>query len=248
MFTLNTCFKNKSLLKLFLLFFLIVCNGCMNIIKNETSVSILCLGDSITEGICCGVSKKNTFPELLSKLLKNKNINSTLINFGLPGEQSDWALDRIDLVINLNPDYVTIMYGTNDAWIDFGSEGPRVSPYDYGQNIKKIIKKLQNAGIQPIMMSPPPLGHFFEYDFEPYLSKGPNFLLSEYAEVCKNIAVDENIPFVDNYSIWLKKIEKGQNIEKLLVDGCHPNSKGQAMIAEALFKVVLPEIINNKSN
>ena len=243
MFTLNIYFKNKSLIKLFLLFFLIASNGCMNK-KYESSVSIVCLGDSITEGICCGVSKKNTFPEQLSKLLKTKNINSTMINFGLPGEQSDLALARIDDVINLNPNFVTIMYGTNDAWIDFGSDEPRVSPYDYGQNIRKIIKKLQNAEIQPILMSPPPLGHFFEYDFEPYLSKGPNFLLSEYAEVCKNIAVDENIPFVDNYSIWLKNIEKGQNIEKLLVDGCHPNSKGQAMIAEAIFKVILPKIRN----
>ena len=243
MFTINKYFKNKSLIKLFLFLFLIASNGCMNK-KYESSVSIVCLGDSITEGICCGVSEKNTFPEQLGKLLKNKNINSIMINFGQPGEQSDWALNRIDEVIKLSPDFVTIMYGTNDAWIDFGSEGPRVSPYDYGQNIKKIIKKLQNAGIQPILMSPPPLGHFFDYDFEPYLSKGPNFLLSEYAEVCKNIAVDENIPFVDNYSIWLKKLEEGQNIEKLLVDGCHPNSKGQAMIAKAIFKVILLEIEN----
>jgi len=238
--------KLKALIsyRLLLLLFLIVSNGCMNINKDRKSISIVCLGDSITEGICCGVSKKNTFPEQLSKMLKNKNINSTMINFGQPGEQSDWALDRIDEVIKLSPDFVTIMYGTNDAWIDFGSEEPRVSPNNYGQNIRKIIKKLQNAGIQPILMSPPPLGHFFEYDFEPYLSKGPNFLLLKYAEVCKNIAVDENILFVDNYSIWLKKIEKGQNIEKLLVDGCHPNSKGQAMIAEAIFKVILPKIRN----
>ncbi len=248
MLTFNIYFKNKSLLKLFLLFFLIAGNGCMNNKKYEISVSILCFGDSITEGICCGVSTKNTFPEQLKKLLKNNNINSTMINFGQPGEQSDWALARIDEVIKLSPDFVTIMYGTNDAWIDFGSEGPRVSPYDYGQNIRKIIKKLQNAGIQPILMSPPPLGHFFDYDFEPYLSKGPNFLLSEYVEVCKNIAVDESILFVDNYSIWLKKVEEGRSIESFLVDGCHPNSKGQAMIAEALFKVILPEIINNKSN
>jgi len=214
----------------------------MNKNINKKSVTILCLGDSITEGVCCGVSAKNTFPEQLSLLLKNKNINSTMINFGLPGEQSDMALYRIDDVIKQNPDYVTIMYGTNDAWVDFDGEEPRVSPNDYGQNIKQIIKKLQNAGIKPILMTPPPLGNFFDYDFEPYTSKGANFLLSDYVEVCKSITIDENILFVDNYSYWMKKAEEGRNIDSFLVDGCHPNSKGQALIAKALFQVILPKI------
>jgi len=66
--------------------------------------------------------------------------------------------------------------------------------------------------------------------------------LQNYVEVCQKIALEEKLLFVDNYSIWQNKIEKGQNIEKLLVDGCHPNSKGQEMIAEAIFKIILPEI------
>lgn len=242
MLTINIYFKNKSLLKIILLFFLITSNGCMNNNKNRTSVSILCLGDSITEGICCGVSKKNTYPEKLKKLLESKEIAGTIINFGLPGEQSDFALNRINDVINLNPDFVTIMYGTNDAWIFSEGEEPQLSTFEYEQNIRTIIKKLQNEGIQPILMTPPPLGHFFDYDYEPYLSNGPNFSLQNYVEVCQKIALEEKLLFVDNYSIWQNKIEKGQNIEKLLVDGCHPNSKGQEMIAEAIFKIILPEI------
>ncbi|MBI9037962.1 MAG: hypothetical protein JEY97_07510 [Bacteroidales bacterium] len=214
----------------------------MDIKKNKKSVTIACLGDSITDGVCCGVSKYNTFPEKLSKLLNNKDINSTMFNLGLPGEKSDFALNRINEVINLNPDFVTIMYGTNDAWIFSEGEDTQLSTFEYEQNIRAIIKKLQNKGIQPILMTPPPLGHFFDYDYEPYLSNGPNFLLQNYVEVCQKIALEEKLLFVDNYSIWQNIIEKGQNIEKLLVDGCHPNSKGQAMIAQAIFKIILPEI------
>jgi lysophospholipase L1-like esterase len=56
------------------------------------------------------------------------------------------------------PAVVTIMHGTNDSYVDPGKEQPRLSAEQYGANLRRIIKELRQAGITPVLMTPPRWG------------------------------------------------------------------------------------------
>jgi len=204
-------------------------------------MKIICLGDSITKGVRPGVTEEQTFEYLLTRKLSEAGVEVEIINSGIGSETTALALERFSRdVINAQPDYLTIMYGTNDAAINEGCVKPRVSLADYKANLQSMVSQAKAAGIKPILMTPIPLGAQWSYSgHSPYKEQGTNCVIKDYVEAVRHIAREENIPLVDNHSAWWEwESETGSKIETLQSDSCHPNPAGHVLIAETIYGVV----------
>jgi isoamyl acetate esterase len=212
--------------------------------KPPVNKKILTLGDSITEGERNGVLCTETFTYYLGDYFRNNGFRDvSMIREGISGENTSQVLRRLQRdVVDKKPTFVTIMYGTNDAFIDVQNNPDKTSPRIpldiYEKNLIKIIRTLKQNNITPILMTPIPMGHFWIMDIGIYKEKGPNFLLKQYAETVRRIASRENLPLVDHYRFWQEKQKKGQDLNLWLVDGLHPNPRGHRIMARAIFKIL----------
>lgn len=134
-------------------------------------MKIICFGDSLTRGVSVAKGRlrilKENYPAFLQQLFsENDGEDVTIINKGVFNDNSDSLLSRLDKdVIEQHPDYAIIEIGGNDCnfnWKDV-VKSPRVEhapivPIDrYIENIRTIVKKVQESGITPIISTLPPL-------------------------------------------------------------------------------------------
>jgi len=202
---------------------------------------IVAFGDSITKGFRDDGSlvEEQTFRHLLQKALdEESDLEWKVINAGVGGNTTDDALKRIDAdVLDHNPDYVTIMFGVNDASLlsfpDFRERHePRVPLDRFERNLETIIEKIGKVGALQILMTPCPMGKKHPYrDSPPYRGRDMNFMLRDYAEAVRKIAREVGLPLLD---VWEKFMEGGDP-DKLLLDGVHPNADGHRVIADMLI-------------
>lgn len=210
-------------------------------------MKLICLGDSITKGIRPGVTEEQTFEHLLACKFSEAGIEVKIVNSGIGSETTALALERFARdIIDAQPDYVTIMYGTNDAAINEGCVKPRVSLADYAANLRSMVSQAKAAGIKPILMTPIPLGAQWSYSgHSPYREHGTNCVIKDYVEAVRRIASEENIPLVDNHAAWWQwESETGLKIETLQTDSCHPNPNGHELISETTYGIIL-QLINH---
>jgi|GEM_PF-249004 len=123
---------------------------------------LVCVGDSITRG-----EVSYNYVELLRERLGER---FEVINAGINSELSYDVLQRLDQVIACDPDWVTIMIGTNDANASISEEGAlwtmqhRNLPFKpsigwYEENMEKIVERLQRETRAHIaLLSLPPIG------------------------------------------------------------------------------------------
>lgn len=204
-------------------------------------MKIVCLGDSITLGIRPGVTNEQTFEFLLARMLSADGIDVEIINAGIGGENTAGGLDRFTRdVIDAHPDYVTIMYGTNDAAVNESCTEPRISLSDYSANLRSMVSQAKSAGITPIIMTPIPLGSQWSYvGHSPYKEQGANCVIRAYVDAVRKIAADECILLIDNQAAWREwESTTRANIEALQTDSCHPNPAGHELIAETMYQVI----------
>jgi len=199
-------------------------------------VRIVTLGDSITRGVRPGVKADETFAAYLQESLKKKEINAEVVNAGIGGETTAGALARLDKIIALKPKLVTIMYGTNDTYVYPKKMEPDIAQEQFRKNLDKIVERLTDAGIQPILMTEPIWG-----DKSP-LNGGqhPNVRLNQYMDEVRALAKEKKLPLVDNYAHWAKVNAKGTDVGGAwTTDQYHPNPRGHHEIADTMLPVVL---------
>ena len=168
---------------------------------------LLILGDSISAGY--GLKESENWVQLLENSLKLSGIELKIINSSISGDTTIGGLSRIESDLRKhNPNYVLVELGGNDAL--------RGYPIDrIKTNLLKIIDASLAAEANPIIMQiriPPNYGKNYVAAFE-----------SIYSE----IAVEKNIP---KMSFILEEVALDKSLMQL--DGIHPNSKAQPLIAK----------------
>ncbi len=124
----------------FLAFLFFISAGCSQPVANLDSVgeTIVCFGDSITEGD--GVSPKESYPVLLGLKLKEK-----VINAGVSGETTTDGLKRIEKdVLAHDPRIVIVEFGGND----FLHQVPMEETF---RNIEQMIERIQKHGAMVVL-------------------------------------------------------------------------------------------------
>jgi len=137
MFVLNIFKKQYGIV---LLVFVLV--GCSPRITNldSTGDSIVCFGDSLTEGI--GAGEDSDYPSIL-----RRKVGGPVINAGVSGDTAQDAAQRIEEdVLAHNPRMVIVMLGAND----FLGKIPLANTL---ANIDTIVTKIQNHGAIVVLVT-----------------------------------------------------------------------------------------------
>jgi len=129
----------------------------------KTKKRIVFVGDSLTHG-----NMSVNYIEMISKKLGTNNYD--YINAGMNAELAYNVLQRIESIIACEPDFITIMIGSNDAHreIELYNEKtseerlnlPRKASKEwFGENLEKIIQELlQKTDAKIALCSIPPIG------------------------------------------------------------------------------------------
>ena len=197
---------------------------------------IVMLGDSITKGVRAGVKAEETFAALAEAKLRERGWKVRVTNVGIGGERTDQALERLERdVLAKRPRLVTIMYGTNDSYIDPGKDASRLPLEMYRANLRLLIERVRAAGATPILMTEPRWGSAAKPNGR---GEHPNQRLEPYLDACRDVARETKTPLVDHYAHWLMQELQGQDIGNWTTDQCHPNAAGHQVISQLMLPIL----------
>jgi len=148
-------------------------------------------GDSITRGAVSA-----SYADILAARLPDWE----LVNAGVNGELAYNLAERLDDIVALDPDAVTVLVGTNDANSTFGlrsaigyiavkrlPEPP--SPYFFRENLVRIARRLKrDTRARIAFFSIPPIGE--DLGHYAYLRS------EEYAAIIRGVARDEGLEYL----------------------------------------------------
>ncbi len=183
---------------------------------NKT-LTYVALGDSLTYGLGAP-GKESTFPYVIAKDLLRENKTVNVHNLAVSGAITDEVMEtQLPQALELKPDVVSLMIGTNDVHDYIDKE-------NFRNSLEEIIGHLQKeTDAQILLINIPYLG-------TADLILPPHNLImderiKEFNEVIKEIAQGKNIELVDLYT---KSYEPFKNNQKLYysIDNFHPSGEG----------------------
>lgn len=226
--------------------FLLVCCG---VASADDQLTVVAFGDSTTAPR--GALK--VYASILQEELSVPGRAVHVINAGIGGHSTAQGRSRFAKdVLAHHPDVVIIQFGINDSavdvWKDPPATEPRVGIKTYTDNLRFFVTTLKARGVQVVLMTPNPLRWtaklrqlYGKPPFDPQDPDGFNVLLKQYAAKVREVAMAEAVPLVDIYQQFEKyETAENQSAEDLLLDGMHPNTDGQRMVADALLTVLTP--------
>ncbi len=197
---------------------------------------IVMLGDSITKGVRAGVKPEETFAALTEARLRDLGWKVRVTNVGIGGERTDQALVRLERdVLAKKPRLVTIMYGTNDSYVDAGKDASRISLAAYRTNLQQLVERIRGAGAIPLVMTEPRWGSKAKANG---VGEHPNERLEAFLDACRDVARETKAPLIDHYAHWLAYELRGQDLGDWTTDQCHPNPLGHQQIAELMSAII----------
>ena len=199
---------------------------------------ILFQGDSITD---CGRSREldsdlgKGYPRLVEAALGFEEPGKhEFINKGISGNRIVDLYARIKReIINLKPDFMSILIGVNDVWHDRGEDPNGVDAEKYFKIYSMLIEEVKEAlpDIKIIILEPFVLkGPSTEEDWDIF---HPEVL--KRAEKAKEIAEKFELPFVPLQKGFDELCEKAPSTY-WLKDGVHPTAKGHEFIKQEWLK------------
>lgn len=185
---------------------------------SNTKNTIVFLGDSITAGY--GVESNQAFPYLINEYWKENNISFVAKNEGISGDTTTGVLSRLDNILTDDVYMVFLEIGANDAF----------AQTDVGvikDNIKTIIKRIQDKGIKVVLMAMdlPKVAYLQNADY-----------VKSFAAIYEEIGKELKVPVMPS----LVK-ENESNSDLWQEDKVHPSSKGHRVLAKNVLKFLNEE-------
>lgn len=203
---------------------------------------IVCIGDSITdfdrarpygEGLNGGIGR--SYVAIADGLLKavDPSLHLRFINMGIGGNTvrdlaARWQMD----VLDLHPDYVTVLIGINDVWRQYDTpeitEGHVYTP-EYQETLSRLVETTLPEVKRMVLMTP--------YIIEPNREDPMRARMDEYGRIVKEIAGKNDIPCVDLQAAF-DRYCKEYYPASINWDRIHPNTAGHCIIARALLNAI----------
>lgn len=205
----------------------------------EKGSKVVCIGDSITdferarplgEGLFGGIGK--SYVGIVDGLLRatDPSLHLRFINMGISGNtvrdlDARWQTD----VLDLKPDYVTVLIGINDVWRQFDTpeitEG-HVYPQEYRETLSRLVKETLPTVKGMVLMTP--------YMMEPNRKDPMRARMDEYGAMVKEIAEENHLPCIDLQAAFDEYFQE-YHPASVNWDRIHPNVAGHCVIARALL-------------
>jgi len=204
--------KKLSLYSSFIFLFLFSITSQSYAINEKKEVSILFLGDSLTEGY--GIEKAKSYPMIAAEILKEKGHAIKVINGSVSGSTTASGTSRLKWFGKAKPDYVFLALGGNDAL-----RGIKVSSSK--SNLARTIKLAQEMNIKVILagvLAPPNYGQEYGKAFA-----------SMYLDLKKEFSIP-TLPFILEGVAGEKKFNQE--------DGIHPNVEGHKIMGAHVARFI----------
>ncbi len=196
-------------------------------ISRQREVTYVVFGDSISTGAEASIKElayHNRFAAALRNRYPHTEIRVEMMALG--GEGSRRGLERIEDIIALQPELVTIGYGMNDQ--NRQPDGTNSTPLEeFEQNISEMVSRIrQHTSAQIIVITP--------------CLPNPNWIfasenVTDYAEAIRRIGYTSGVVVADVQRLWLDELAAGKTHESLLLNNInHPNDYGHRLYYSAL--------------
>ena len=200
-------------LKIFYIFLSLMLSNIVFADKNYPN--LLIYGDSISAGY--GMKPEQQWSIDLQEIFIQNNIGLKIINKSLSGETTGGGLSRLERLLDeFRPIYMVLELGGNDALRGY-------PPSKVKQNLTEMISIAKAKDVKVFLMQikiPPNYGKRYQKLFE-----------SIYDDISKDSKV-ELLPFM------LEEVALKSDL--MMRDGIHPNEKAQPLIAEYVYKSLVP--------
>ncbi|PZP56382.1 MAG: hypothetical protein DI586_03830 [Micavibrio aeruginosavorus] len=209
--------------------------------KSEVFMSerIICLGDSITEGI--GDSRNLGWPGRLGQYLAEQYPDKWHINnLGVAGDTSFSLHHRLlSEVLYRSPRKLIIAGGVNDTIKKLWPEGIG-SKVDINQarvNWASILEILKKLDIETVFIGQLPVDEtmmpliYMPADDQDQGIRAYNDLIKPYNQMLGKLVRTYGYTYVDLFDEWQER-----DYAALLCDGLHPNAEGYDMLAGDMIK------------
>ncbi len=196
--------------------------------------NILFQGDSITDA---GRERTSDYHHgfgyatlVTSKLGRKYPGDFDFKNRGISGNRivDIYARMKID-IINLNPDYMSLLIGINDVWHEVGSQnGVDAEKFEkiYSmliEEIKEALPDLKIMILEPFVLNCTATEENWEYFKAETKLRG---------EAAKRIAEKYNLTFVPLQCVFDKAMEELNDASYWTKDGVHPTAAGHQLICD----------------
>ena len=206
----------------------------------KANQTLLFVGDSITD---CGRERPvgqrwNSLGEgyvsfvdsILGAVIPGTTI--TVLNTGVSGNrvtelEARWQSD----VLDLEPNWLSVMIGINDVWRQFDSEqgAEQVEPAQYELVYRSLLTKTRSQLDGLVLMTP----YFLETNREDPM----RLKMDAYGTITKKLAVEFDAISVDTQAAFDYYLAH-QPTESLCVDRVHPNGLGHMILARAFLNAL----------
>jgi len=219
--------------KLLLLTTFIACMFALSF-KSDKKKKIVFFGDSITQAAV----NKGGYIDVLQNMLQQKGVDQQfeLNGAGISGNKVYDLYLRMEAdVLDKKPDVVVIWIGVNDVWHK-SSSGTGTDFDKFGKFYDAVVKKIQKQGAKVIIVTPAAIGE--KNDF----SNTQDGDLNSYSAWMRKYAAMNQLGLVDlrkifhEYSVANNPNNDAKGI--LTTDGVHLNEKGNALVAEEMWKAI----------
>lgn len=178
-----------------------------------------------------GTGYPNIVQGLLTSVYPDYFIN--VVNMGVSGNtvrslKARWQTD----VINLKPDWLSIMIGINDVWRQF--DIPQlpcewVLPEEYESTLRELVSQTKPLVKGLVLMTPV----YWEINKTDAMAAR----VAQYQEICRNIAESEGVIFCDAQA-YADRLLKHCHSCYIAWDRVHPNIPGANVLAHALLDAI----------
>lgn len=208
-------------------------------IKIKNGESILFIGDSITDcerdypvGMSIGLGEGYVafVDSLLATLYPEDSIR--VLNTGINGNrivdlETRWQID----VLDLSPDWLSVMIGINDVWWQFRDQldPDQVKIDQYETIYRKLLTQTRPNLKGLILMSP--------YLIEPNPSDPMRKHMDAYSKVVEKLAHEFDAIFVNTQSAFNRYLTH-RSSQSLSGDRIHPNKTGHMIIANVFLEAI----------
>jgi len=178
---------------------------------HASSLRIVCLGDSITDG--------NTYAQLIMQALAEARLPvPACICSGVSGHTAEQMEDRFDkTVAAFKPDLVTFSAGTNDAIRN-------VTPEQYEKSVRAIFTKIRALDAHAIVLTP---CEYLRDENKEEIDRR----LDRCETTLRQVAKEYGFPIAENRALMRVAVGKGESL--MIPDGIHPNYRGQQLMARS---------------
>lgn len=215
------------------------------------------LGDSVTQG-CFELYKTGkesmetefrsfqAYHNKLKRMLEEvfPSVPISVINAGISGDNARGGLERMERdLLPFSPDLAVVCFGLND--VGNGMEGLE----SYEAALEGIFRKLEEAGIETIFMTPNMMGTQVSAEVEdPFLrsvveeitARQNDGTMDAYMERAREVCGRNRIPVCDCYKKWKAMERCGADVTRLLANRVnHPIEQMHWLFAVSLFEMIL---------